>query len=129
MGSRWFWGWCVGLVCWAASVSVGLSAEDKETGSSPVSAADKHALEVGRKVIRLREALKKPGSAEAAQAVQDLGTDSRYYVMVRGWIVQHKHMAESYRDVSSYRSSEEYRKGVDARIAALSKLLRRIDLE
>lgn len=49
--------------------------------------------------------------------------------MVRGWVIQHLQMAESYRDSSATREDPELKKAVDARIAGLKNILRAIDLE
>ena len=126
---HWIGGKVVGILI-VGGLCLQSAAEGKPTaGSSGLSEEDQHALEVGRKVVRLRAALKTPDSPEAVKAVQSLGLDSRYYVMVRGWVVQHIHMAESYRGTTTYNNSAAYREKVDGQIAAYKKLLRRIDLE
>ena len=94
-----------------------------------LSPQDQHALELGHKVIKAREALKTPAKQASIAAIRDLGLDSRYYVMTRGWITQHISMAESYRGTSKYKQDGKYRKEIDDRITALRKLLRAIDLE
>lgn len=94
-----------------------------------LSPQDQQALELGRKVIKARHALKTPGRQSSIADIRDLGLDSRYYVMTRGWITQHISMAESYRGTSKYKQDEKWRKEIDDRITALKKLLRAIDLE
>lgn len=106
--------------------TLSFSAEDEE---ATLSDQDRIALELGRQVIAVSSALKDPTRKEALTVVRELGTDSRYYVMVRGWVRQHIDMAESYRDTSLYRSSEVRKKEVDSKIAALRRMLRAIDLE
>ena len=94
-----------------------------------LSEEDLHALELGRKIIRAKAALQEPGKQGSIAAIKDLGLDSRYYVLVRGWIVQHISMTESYKGTSTYKNSDKRRKEIDGRIAALQKMLRATDLE
>jgi hypothetical protein len=91
--------------------------------------ADQRALEVGKKVLAVQAALQSPCETSAMDAIKDLGHDSRYYVLTRGWIHQHLRMAESYRDTQKYRETEEYQKQVDKRIQCLQKMIRALDLE
>lgn len=108
------------------------SVEGKERGeknTGKLSAQDMHALELGRKVVKVKAALQSPEKQASMDTIRDLGLDSRYYVMVRGWISQHISMTESYRDTSPYRESAKRKKEVDDRIAALRRVLRAIDLE
>jgi hypothetical protein len=100
-----------------------------EEVTSALSQEDRYALSLGQKILKIEEALKHPEKKESIDAVKDLGLMTRNYAMVRGWVLQHISMAESYRDVSNYNVSEEYKKKVEDRIKALKKMLRAIDLE
>ena len=111
-----------------ASVLVFPAPADQPTPPK-LSPQDQQALDLGRKVIKARAALKVPAKQTSIETIRELGLDSRYYVMTRGWITQHISMAESYRGTSKYRQDETYRKEIDDRITALRKLLRAIDLE
>lgn len=62
----------IGSTC---SIANGASMADQQT-----------AMDLGRKVLAVREAIQNPGVPKAMQAVTDLGGDQRYYVMVRGWL-------------------------------------------
>jgi hypothetical protein len=84
---------------------------------------------LGKKVLAVQAALQSPCETSAMDAIKDLGHDSRYYVLTRGWIHQHLRMAESYRDTQKYRETEEYQKQVDKRIQCLQKMIRALDLE
>ncbi len=108
-----------------------LRAEEKRGVQSidTLSEQDRHALEVGRKVIRIRSALQHPEKRESIDAVKALGRDTRYYVMVRGWLLQEINSTESQKGLSSYTTSEEYKNKIDNRITALRKTMRAIDLE
>ena len=102
-------------------------------GRVPVSFAeslsDEEAMALGRRVLAVKTAFEHPEAPESLEAIRALGNDSRYYVMVRGWVIQHLQMAESYMGTSSYRDDPVRKQAVDERIAALKKALRAIDLE
>lgn len=102
---------------------------DKVQCVEDLSEQDLLALEVGRKISSIMSALQAPEKQSSIDAVQALGLDSRYYVMVRGWLVQHIRMTQSYRGTSLYNESEQQRNEVEDRIAALSRMLRAIELE
>ena len=92
-------------------------------------AEDAQALEVGRKVLRLNKALRASDDKELLAAVRDLGLDSRYYVMTRGWLTQELSSAKSYRDTSTYKNDAKRKNEIDARIDLITRCLRAIDLE
>lgn len=104
-----------------------LSPQDAPAGD--LSEADQQALELGKKVLAVQAALQSPCEASAMDAIKNLGHDSRYYVLTRGWIHQHLRMAESYRETQKYRETEEYQKQIDTRIQCLQKMIRTLDLE
>ncbi|MDH3585004.1 MAG: hypothetical protein OER86_12400 [Phycisphaerae bacterium] len=122
----------VAALSWAIG-PIDSSASGGEETPPPAATAlgpkDREALELGRKVIKVRAALEKPEKKQSLDNIRSLGLDSRYYVMVRGWITQHISMTESYRGTSTYRESAERRKQVEDRVIALRKALRAIDLE
>jgi hypothetical protein len=66
-----------------------------------------------------------PDGLESLKAVTELGTDSRYYVMVRGWLVQQLAGDESIAEAADGKPSG----AVAARIRFLRKAIRAIDLE
>ncbi len=94
-----------------------------------VEVSDEEAMVLGRQVLAVKQALENPEAPESMAAVTALGQDSRYYVMVRGWVVQHIQMAESYRGTSEYKASAERKLEVEKKISSYQKMLRRIDLE
>jgi hypothetical protein len=98
-------------------------------GNGPLTPEDKHALQLGYQVYAVEAALQSPEAESSIDAVRKLGLQTRHYVMVRGWILQHISMAESYRRTTAYRESEQRKSEVDGRIAALQEMLRAIDLE
>lgn len=94
-----------------------------------VEVSDEEAMVLGRQVLAVKQALENPEAPESMAAVTALGQDSRYYVMVRGWVVQHIQMAESFRGTSEYKQSPDRQLEVEKKISAYQKLLRMIDLE
>jgi hypothetical protein len=51
-----------------------------------LSSHDREALQLGRKVLAVKAAIRNPEAPESMAAILDLGRDSRYFVMVRGWL-------------------------------------------
>ena len=96
-------------------------------GVEPVdpSRADEHALWLGQRVLAIAAAMRNPDAPGAMEAVPELGLDSRYYVMVRGWL------AEQLRgDMSILQARNgDVSPQIAARIAFLDKAIRAIDLE
>ena len=86
---------------------------------------DQAALELGHKVLAIQNALEHPQEAESLEAVKALGTDSRYYVMVRGWLNEQLRADQSIRDASKDRTPQK----IKDRIAFVEKAIRAIDLE
>jgi len=83
------------------------------------------ALRLGRKVLAVRAAIRNPRDPTAMEAIMDLGTDSRYYVMVRGWL-----MMQLQGDMSILDANQgEVRPEIRARVEFLNKAIRAIDLE
>ena len=87
--------------------------------------ADEHALWLGHKVLAIAEAIRSPGNPRAMDSVLALGRDSRYYVMVRGWLSMQLEGDMSILQARRGDVSPE----VAARIAFLQKAIRAIDLE
>jgi hypothetical protein len=83
------------------------------------------ATRIGQQVLAIKAALDNPGTPDAMQAVMDLGTDSRYYVMVRGWLSQ-----QLSGDRSIANSSQgDVHPDLERRIEFLEQAIRAIDLE
>jgi hypothetical protein len=91
----------------------------------PMSKEDQAALELGRKVLAVRESLRNPTAPNALNAVTDLGRDQRHYVMVRGWLSYHLEGDLSIRAAAKRHAPNE----VKERISFLRKAIRAIDLE
>lgn len=83
------------------------------------------ATQLGLQVLALKAAMDNPNAPGAMQAVTNLGLDSRYYVMVRGWLSQQLHGDRSIADASGGKVSPE----IVRRIDFLERAIRAIDLE
>ena len=89
---------------------------------SPCDTAD---AELGRRVDAVRWAIGNPDDPKAMEAIRDLGLDSRYYTLVRGWLRMHLEG-----DLSIAAASGEHTPAaVSKRIDFLQQAIREIDLE
>jgi len=86
---------------------------------------DQTALELGRKVLAVQQALANPSGPKAMKAVTELGHDQRYYVMVRGWLAYQLAGDRSILEAGNAPEQDE----VEARIDFVEKAIRAIDLE
>lgn len=98
---------------------------DAKPTKAGLSGDDLAALELGRKVLAIQQALKNSSAPDAMKAVTELGHDSRYYVIVRGWLSQELLGSQSILDAHRGQAPKE----LGERIAFLKKAIRAIDLE
>lgn len=89
------------------------------------SLADEHALWLGHRVLAIAAAIRNPDAPGAMEAVLELGLDSRYYVMVRGWLAMRLRGDMSILQARNGDVSPQ----IAARIVFLQKAIRAIDLE
>ena len=83
------------------------------------------ALALGRQILAIHHALDHPELPASLKTITDLGTDSRHYAMVRGWLSQLLSSDESIASASKDNTPPR----ITARIAFLKKAIRAIDLE
>ncbi len=100
-------------------------AGDSRLQAVDLSRADDHALWLGRKVLAIAAAIRNPDAPGAMEAVLELGLDSRYYVMVRGWLAMQLRGDASILQARNGDVSPQ----IATRIAFLQKAIRAIDLE
>jgi len=95
--------------------------------SEPVdpSPADEHGLWLGQRVLAIDAALRNPEAPNAIGTVLELGLDSRYYIMVRGWLVMQLRGDMSISQARDGDVSPE----IAARIEFLNQAIRALDLE
>jgi hypothetical protein len=86
---------------------------------------DQAALQLGRRVEAVREAIQHPEAPDALVAIIELGRDQRYYVMVRGWLAWQLQGDLSIASASHGQSPDN----ISARIKLLTMAIRAIDLE
>lgn len=82
--------------------------------------------EIGEMVKKLQVAIKSPQSKASLLVIYEYGTDSRYYSMIRGWLVQELSAVESQLNASQ---SEALSKAFTLRADFLKQAIRLIDLE
>ncbi len=86
---------------------------------------DPIACELGAGVLEVASAISDPSRDGAMDAITTLGTDSRYYLMVRGWLVQQIAADRSILSTGSGASRDDLKN----RVAELERAIRLIDLE
>lgn len=101
------------------------SAMGGDEGASSPCEHEEEALRLGRKVLAVRAAIQDPEGPNAMEAIMDLGTDSRYYVLVRGWLAMQLQGDMSIIDANQ----DEMRPEIRARIEFIQRAIRAIDLE
>ena len=95
------------------------------TACSAAPQCDEAAMTLGLQVQAVASAIRDPGRADAMADVVALGTDSRYYTMVRGWLAQ-----QLQGDLSILEASREGgNPAIAARVEFLRRAIRAIDLE
>ena len=80
---------------------------------------------LGQKVLAVQHAIANPDLLDSMPAILALGHDSRYYVLVRGWIVEKLRGDQSIATVMG----DEMPPELEKRIEFLEKAIRAIDLE
>lgn len=82
--------------------------------------------QIGVMVKHIAEAIDAPEKPESLQTITAYGTDSRYYVMIRGWLTQELKGVESQiLPAQENANKAKFRQKADF----LKKSIRRIDLE
>lgn len=83
------------------------------------------ALRVGQLILTIRDIIDNPGLPDAMETIVELGTDSRYYVLVRGWLREQLQADESILDATKHNAPTN----IIERVAFLNQAIRFIDLE
>jgi hypothetical protein len=92
--------------------------------AAPEDRSEEH--QIGTMVLAIQAALKAPQDPKSLETIAKHGTDSRYYVMIRGWLVQVKSGVESQLAATK---DPGLKAKHQQRVTFLKKALRRIDLE
>ena len=81
---------------------------------------------IGLMIQQLQSAIKTPTDRQSMHIIYQYGTDSRYYVMVRGWLIQSLNGIESQLNAQQ---SEAKKAQLNLHAQALTSAIRSIDLE
>ena len=92
--------------------------------AEPEDRSEEH--QIGTMVLAIQAALKAPEDPKSLETIAKYGTDSRYYVMIRGWLVQVKSGVASQLAATK---DPALKAKHQQRFTFLKKALRRIDLE
>lgn len=114
-----------GLMGAAMAAELAEASKDSSTPASQLTNKDQEALELGRMVTAARLAIANPSKQGSLAAVKKLGADTRYYVLVRGWLRQQHEADCSIRQANG----KDTPQAILDRIGFLEKCLRAIDLE
>lgn len=115
------------LTLWGCTIS-GNTEGDKQVQNTAESATESTAesIRVGEMVAAVGYAIKHPQQPDSLAVITAAGTDSRHYVMIRGWLVQELSGVESQQQ--AHRDAEAKAKFQD-KVDFLRLAIRRIDLE
>lgn len=96
-------------------------------GTMTVAAADNsmEACQLGKRVLSVGMAIRDLSTPNALKVITELGADSRYYTMVRGWLAMQ--LRGDLSIINAGKSGE--RPELEARVAFLKNAIRAIDLE
>jgi hypothetical protein len=82
--------------------------------------------QIGVMIQQLTLAIKTPTSKQSSEIIYQYGSDSRYYVMVRGWLIQTLNGIESQLAVQQHKDQKIQ---LSLQVEALKSAIRSIDLE
>ncbi len=109
-----------------ATLALAIIASASPAGAEQASErCDADASALGRKVLAVQAAIAEPTAPGAADAIKVLGLDSRYYVMVRGWLSM---QLAGDRSIANARG-DATPQHIQVRIHFLEQAIRAIDLE
>jgi hypothetical protein len=94
--------------------------------AAPKDVKQSEKYKIGVMVKAIAAAIKAPEKPASLKTISDHGTDSRYYVMIRGWFIQDMKGTES--QLNATRDPARKAK-LQQKVHFLKKSLRRIDLE
>jgi hypothetical protein len=80
---------------------------------------------LGQKILAIQHAIANPNLPDSMPAILAIGHDSRYYVMIRGWLAEKLRGDQSIATAMADETSPE----LERRIQFLKKAIRAIDLE
>ena len=93
--------------------------------STPLTAEDSRVLLLGQKIRAIQQTLDNPERMDNLDVIIELGTDQRYYKLVRGWLGYQLQADRSILQARQGRVTEK----IQQRIKLVEEAIRRIDLE
>ncbi len=115
------------------SITSYLSSQEPVFASTPATTVDfenvpylSEEYKIGVMIKALSLAIASPDEPDSLKIITQYGTDSRYYVMIRGWLVQVLSGVQS--QLNANRNDKAKEKLIE-RAAFLTQAIRRIDLE
>jgi len=120
-----------GYLLGASITGFSFASVEKTTPKQPISASSQlskksEEYQIGIMVKAISAALKTPKDPKSLSTIIKYGHDSRYYVMIRGWLVQELQGVESQHRATR---DPEAREKFSSQLSMLKKAIRRIDLE
>ena len=118
---------CIATLCFTLGTVLPVSATESPQNkphSPQVKASEEY--QIGVMVKAISAAIKSPEHPKSLKTITQYGQDSRYYVMIRGWLVQELQGVES--QYQATRNPEDKAK-FKPKLTLLQKAIRRIDLE
>ena len=109
-----------------AAAQTELDYTDGQSGGASQSAALEDEYQIGEMVIAVNAAIDAPDQSESMETIARYGTDSRYYVMIRGWLSQELNGVQSQLGAAPDHSN---RAELQQKSDFLQASIRRIDLE
>lgn len=104
------------LAAFCLDVSIGTAGEN--------AAAEKQ--RIGAMVLEIQAALETPGDPKSLETIVNYGHDTRYYVMIRGWMVELRSGVHSQLDATQ---DPELKKKHRKAHSFLEQVIRGLDLE
>lgn len=105
-----------------AAIAIVLTGASNAAGKNPKIEVQR----IGAMVLAIDAALKAPAKKESLETIVSYGTDSRHYVMIRGWLAELLKGTESQLDAVR---DPKLKAKHQEKATFLKKAIRRIDLE
>lgn len=124
----------INIILFSALLLTGCAQQNSVTPTNTEPNLASQTYQVGVMVEAISFALSKPNEASSLETISLYGTDSRYYVMIRGWLVQEQAGVQSQLDAirssgaTTAEQAQTKQKFID-KLAFLTLAIRRIDLE
>ena len=124
------------ILCVAGNTTGSAAARGKTNKTDTTAAAAPSAssalpeeCKIGVMVKAIQAAIDTPREKASLETIARYGTDSRYYMMIRGWLVQELAGVQSQLDAADVAHEDALKEKFRQKAEFLQKAVRRIDLE